>query len=112
MKDQHDWRSRAGTLFKLEKQSATGSRGVVAANNPIGSAAGVEMLAIGGNALDAAIATLFTLNVVRTTDGRCPGGGMDKHSPCGWNSDHYRQLLDGTRCRNTPHVQTHLRYVA
>jgi len=64
MKDQHDWRSRAGTLFKLEKQSATGSRGVVAANNPIGSAAGVEMLAIGGNALDAAIATLFTLNVV------------------------------------------------
>ena len=64
MKDQHDWRSRAGTLFKLEKKSATGSRGVVAANNPIGSAAGVEMMAIGGNALDAAIATLFTLNVV------------------------------------------------
>jgi gamma-glutamyltranspeptidase/glutathione hydrolase len=64
MKDQHDWRARAGTLFKLEKQSATGSRGVVAANNPIGSAAGVEMLAMGGNALDAAIATLFTLNVV------------------------------------------------
>lgn len=64
MTDLHGWRSRAGTLFDLEKQSASGSRGVVAANNPIGSAAGVEMLAIGGNAMDAAIATLFALNVV------------------------------------------------
>ena len=64
MTNQLGWRSQAGTLFKREKQSATGSRGVVVANNPIGAAAGVEMLTIGGNAMDAAIATLFTLNVV------------------------------------------------
>ena len=64
MTNQHGWRSRAGTLFEPEKRAASGSRGVVAANNPIGAAAGVEMLAIGGNAMDAAIATLFTLNVV------------------------------------------------
>ena len=64
MKQSDNWRSKAGTLFENEKQSVTGSRGVVAANNPIGAAAGAEMLALGGNAFDAAIATLFTLNVV------------------------------------------------
>lgn len=63
MKQKSSWRSKAGTLFENEKQSVTGSRGVVAANNPIGAAAGAEMLALGGNAVDAAIATLFTLNV-------------------------------------------------
>jgi len=59
-----DWRSRAGTHFETEKKSVSGSKGVITANNLIGAAAGAEMLAMGGNALDAAIATLFTLNVV------------------------------------------------
>ena len=36
---------------------------MVAANHPWG-AAGLEMLAMGGSAIDAAVATLFTLNVV------------------------------------------------
>ena len=64
MKQQSNWQTRAGALFTPEKQAVAGARGVVAANHPLAAAAGVEMLAAGGNAIDAAIATLFTLSVV------------------------------------------------
>src|SRR5262245_15359159 len=59
-----DWRARAGTVFTTEKRSAGGSRGMVVTNHPLATAAGAEMLAFGGNAVDGAIAALFTLGVV------------------------------------------------
>src|SRR5213595_430483 len=71
-----NWRDRAGTVFDCLKRPASGSRGMVVSNHPLASAAGAEMLAGGGNAIDAAIATLFTLTVVEPMMVGIIGGGM------------------------------------
>ena len=71
-----DWRARAGTVFQTEKNPATGTRGMVVTNHPLASAAGAEMLAAGGNAIDAAIAAFFTLTVVEPMMVGILGGGM------------------------------------
>ena len=59
-----------------EKRPATASRGMVVSNHPLGSAAGAEMLAAGGNAVDAAIAALFALTVVEPMMVGIFGAGM------------------------------------
>ena len=70
------WRDRTATTFECRKRPASGSRGMVVSNHPLASAAGAEMLAAGGNAIDAAIATLFTLTVVEPMMVGIIGGGM------------------------------------
>jgi len=70
------WRDRTDTVFACQKRPASGSRGMVVSNHPLASSAGAEMLAAGGNAIDAAIATLFTLTVVEPMMIGIIGGGM------------------------------------
>ena len=59
-----------------EKRPAAASRGMVVTNHPLGSAAGAEMLAAGGNAVDAAIGALFALTVVEPMMVGIFGAGM------------------------------------
>jgi gamma-glutamyltranspeptidase/glutathione hydrolase len=71
-----DWRARAGSTFACEKHPALGRRGMVVTNNALASAAGAEMLAAGGNAIDAAIAAFFTLTVTEPMMVGILGGGI------------------------------------
>ena len=71
-----DWRARAGTVFTCDKHPVTSRQGMVVTNHPLASAAGAEMLAAGGNAVDAAIASLFTLTVVEPMMVGILGGGI------------------------------------
>jgi gamma-glutamyltranspeptidase / glutathione hydrolase len=90
----NEWRARAGTTFTPTKQPAQGARGMVVTNHPAASAAGAQMLAEGGTAVDAAVAALLALTVVEPMMVGVFGGGlMHIAAPDGTH-----EVLDGMAC--------------
>ena len=66
----------------VDRHEVVGERGVVAAKNRLASEAGARMFALGGNAMDAAIAAAFASGVVEPMMSGLGGGGvMIVHDP-------------------------------
>jgi gamma-glutamyltranspeptidase/glutathione hydrolase len=64
------------TEWVLDRTEATGERGMVAAKHELAAEVGAQVLEDGGNAVDAAVATAFTVGVVEPFMNGIGGGGL------------------------------------
>lgn len=64
------------TEWVLDRTEATGERGMVAAKHELAAEVGAQVLEAGGNAVDAAVATAFTVGVVEPFMNGIGGGGL------------------------------------
>src|SRR5690606_8599867 len=79
----------SGQAPARESAEALYERYAVAADHPLGSEAGAEILAAGGNAADAAAATMLTLGVVSPASSGLGGGGFALYYKASDRSLHY-----------------------
>src|SRR5713226_3278000 len=95
-------RKEAFRLNAWPEQAVRGTHVMVATDEPLGSAAGVEILKRGGNAVDAAVAVAFALAVVEPAAGNIGGGGfmLVRLADGRTNFFDYREVAPGKAARN------------